>query len=96
MVQQLEAETADNGENSEAGRVPAGFCTSTCAVYKLQQLCETLLKSYPSGDPTDPSAREYYTEWKDMKGPGKDMSMNKNVSTNWQWPALAQYLGIAI
>jgi len=29
MVQQIEAETADNDENAGAGRVPAGFCTLT-------------------------------------------------------------------
>ena len=34
MVHQLEAETADQGENAGAGRIPAGVCTLTCPVYK--------------------------------------------------------------
>ena len=52
MVHQIEAETADNGENCGAGRVPAGFCTLTCAIYKWYQLHELLLKSYPSDSAT--------------------------------------------
>ena len=63
MVQQIEAETADNDENGGAGRVPAGFCTLTCPVYKWQQLHETILKSYPDGPADDPSARQYYEQW---------------------------------
>ena len=35
MVHQVEAETADLGMNGGAGRIPSGFCTLTCAVYKL-------------------------------------------------------------
>ena len=50
LVHQLEAETADANENAGAGRIPAGFCTLTCSVYKWHQLHETLLKSYSSGD----------------------------------------------
>jgi hypothetical protein len=38
MVHQKEAETADAGENGGAGRIPAGFCTLTCPVYKWHQL----------------------------------------------------------
>ena len=49
MVHQVEAETADLGMNAGAGRIPAGFCTLTCAVYKWAQLHETVMKSYPSG-----------------------------------------------
>ena len=37
MVHQIEAETADLGENAGAGRIPAGFCTLTCPVYKWRQ-----------------------------------------------------------
>ena len=37
MVHQIEAETADAGENGGAGRIPAGFCTLTCPVYKWHQ-----------------------------------------------------------
>ena len=66
MVHQIEAETADLGENAGAGRIPAGFCTLTCAVYKWQQLHETLLKSFPSGESCDPKCCEYYTQWKTL------------------------------
>ena len=34
MVNQIEAETADQKENAAQGRIPAGFCTLTCPVYK--------------------------------------------------------------
>jgi len=79
MVQQIEAETADIGENGGAGRIPAGFCTLTCAVHKWEQLHETLLKSYPSGNANDPGAREYYTKWKDMDpGSARYSSMKKS------------------
>ena len=46
MVDQKETETADLGENDGAGRLPAGFCTLTCPVYKCKQLHTTILKSY--------------------------------------------------
>ena len=48
-VQQIEAETGDVGMNGGAARIPAGFCTLTCAVYKWVQLHETVLKAYPQG-----------------------------------------------
>ena len=78
MVHQIEAETADVGENAGAGRVPAGFCTLTCPVYKWQQLHETILKSYPSGNKNDPKFREYYEQWK-LEDPGlaRDAAMKK-------------------
>ncbi len=60
MVHQIEAETADAGENGGQGRVPAGFCTLTTAVYKWDQLHELLLLTYP------PAARESYTGWKGL------------------------------
>ena len=63
MVHQIEAETADLGMNGGAGRIPSGFCTLTCSVYKWAQLHATLLKAYPSGDPADPAHREHYTQW---------------------------------
>ena len=50
MVDQKETETADNDENDGAGRLPAGFCTLTCPVYKWAQLHTTLLKSYSTHD----------------------------------------------
>ena len=34
MVDQIETESADAGENGGRGRLPAGFCTFTCAIYK--------------------------------------------------------------
>ena len=55
MVHQVEAETADLGMNGGSGRIPSGFCTRTRPVYKLAQLHETLLKSYPSGPSDDPA-----------------------------------------
>ena len=58
MVHQLETETADAGENAGAGRIPAGFCTLTCPVYKWAQLHETILKAYPV------DARHEYEQWK--------------------------------
>jgi hypothetical protein len=66
MVHQIETETADNGENGGAGRIPAGFSTLTCAVYKWEQLHTTILKSYPPGSASDPQAREYYEQWRDL------------------------------
>ena len=66
MVHQIEAETADMGMNDGAGRIPSGFCTLTCAVYKWAQLHETVLKAYPSGDSDSPANREYYTQWKTL------------------------------
>ena len=42
MVHQVEAETADLGMNGGAGRIPSGFCTLICAVYKWAQLHETV------------------------------------------------------
>ena len=53
MVHQLEAETADAGESAGGGRIPAGFCMLTCAVYKWKQLFDSVLKSYPHGNPQD-------------------------------------------
>ena len=64
MVNQIEAETADQGENNGQGRIPGGFCTLTCPVYKWEQLFEVALKSYPSGAEDDPNAFEYYAQWK--------------------------------
>ena len=78
MVHQLEAETADTNENSGAGRTPAGFCTLTCSAYKWHQLYETVLKSYPSGDSTDPQCREYYQRWMtESPGSARDAVMKK-------------------
>ena len=45
MVDQVEAETAGAHDN-HAGRLPAGFCTLTCPVYKWAQLHSTILMSY--------------------------------------------------
>ena len=64
MVHQLETETADNGENAGAGRLPAGFCTLTCAVYKWEQLHSTILKTYPPGSASEICAREHYQQWR--------------------------------
>ena len=66
MVHQLETESADNGENAGAGRIPAGFCTLTCAIYKWEQLHSTILKSYPSGSANEIHAREHYQQWRAM------------------------------
>ena len=72
MVNQVETETADNGENGGAGRIPAGFSTMTCAVYKWEQLHTTILKSYPPGSASDvdcasnPHTQEYYTRWRSL------------------------------
>ena len=63
MVHQLEAETADAGENAGRGRIPGGFCTLTCPVYKWRQLFDTVRKSYPHGDPADPQCAEYDRLW---------------------------------
>ena len=66
MVHQIEAETADLGMNDGVGRIPSGFCTLTCAVYKWAQLHETVLKAYPSGDSANPAHREQYTHWESL------------------------------
>ena len=78
MVHQLEAETADSGENAGRGRIPAGFCTLTCPVYKWRQLFDTVLKSYPHGDPQDPQSGEYFRLWeKQPPGFARDAAMKK-------------------
>ena len=78
MVHQVEAETADLGMNGGAGRIPAGFCTLTCAVYKWSQLHETLLKSYPSGPSDNPAYREHYIEWQALPpGAARECAMRK-------------------
>ena len=78
MVHQVEAETADLGMNGGAGRIPSGFCTLTCAVYKWEQLHETVLKSYPSGPSDNPAYREYYTQWKELPpGPAREIAMKR-------------------
>jgi hypothetical protein len=80
MVYQIEAETADIGENAGAGRIPAGFCTLTCPVYKWTQLHETILKSYPSGSIEDRRSRDYYQQWEHVPpGSARDAAMNKNI-----------------
>jgi len=78
MVHQVEAETADAGENAGAGRIPAGFCTLTCPVYKWRQLFDTVLKSYPRGDSEDPQCGDYYRRW-EQQPPGfaRDAAMKK-------------------
>ena len=78
MVHQLEAETADAGENAGGGRIPAGFCTLTCAVYKWKQLFDTVLKSYPHGNPQDLQCGEYYRLWEQQPpGSARDAAMKK-------------------
>ena len=78
MVHQVEAETADLGMNGGAGRIPSGFCTLTCAVYKWAQLHETVLKSYPSGANDNPAFREYYTKWQaESPGSARESAMKK-------------------
>ena len=78
MVHQVEDETADLGMNGGAGRIPAGFCTLTCAVYKWSQLHETLLKSYPSGPSDNPAYREHYIEWLALPpGAARECAMRK-------------------
>ena len=76
MVNQIEAETADQGEHAYEGRIPGGFCTLTCPVYKWEQLFDVVLRSYPSGNADDPDACEYYTQWKRLSlGPERDTAM---------------------
>ena len=78
MVHQVEAETADLGMNGGAGRIPSGFCTLTCAVYKWEQLHETVLKSYPSGPSVNPASRQYYTQWKPLPpGSAREVAMHR-------------------
>jgi hypothetical protein len=78
MVHQVEAETSDLGMNGGAGRIPAGFCTLTCAVYKWAQLHETVLKAYPSGSSDDPTYREYYTQWQALPpGSAREAAMKQ-------------------
>lgn len=50
MVDQKEAETVEEYETLGRGRLPAAFCTLTCAVYKWSQLHEVLLRSYPKAE----------------------------------------------
>jgi hypothetical protein len=46
-VDQIEMGTAESGENVGMGRLPAGFCTFACAVYKWHQLHQVILQSDP-------------------------------------------------
>ena len=99
MVHQLEAETADANENAGAGRIPAGFCTLTCSVYKWHQLYETVLKSYPSGDGTDPLCRECYQRWMtESPGSARDAAMKKAFYelSNVNSGAVACYCGLKL
>ena len=76
MVHHIEAETADFGMNGGAGRIPSGFCTLTCSVYKWAQLHATLLKAYPSGDADNPACREHYAQWEQLpSGPDREAAM---------------------
>ena len=80
MVLQVEAETADLGMNGGAGRIPSGFCTLSCAVYKWAQLHETVLKSYPSGADDNPACLEYYTKWQaESPGSARESAMKKSL-----------------
>ena len=75
MVHQIEAETADAGENGGAGRIPAGFCTLTCPVYKWEQLHELVLRTYDSNDPE----YEQLTKWRAMpRGEERDAAMRRS------------------
>ena len=75
MVHQIEAETADAGENGGAGRIPAGFCTLTCPVYKWEQLHELVLRTYDSNDPE----YEQLTKWRAMsRGEDRDAAMRRS------------------
>jgi len=60
VVDQIETESADTGENGGRGRLPAGFCTFTCAIYKWQQLFELIMRS-PSV-----SQRAEYLQWQTL------------------------------
>ena len=74
MVHQIEAETADAGENGGAGRIPAGFCTLTCPVYKWEQLHDIVLRSYDSND----EEYERLTAWRGMpRGEEQESAMRK-------------------
>ena len=78
MVNQIEAETADQKENGGQGRIPGGFCTLTCPVYKWEQLFDMVLKSYPSGSSDDPNAMEFYCKWKALPiGQERNMAMRQ-------------------
>ena len=69
MVDQIESETADRGEQGGRGRLPAGFCTLTCAVYKWSQLFELILRSFPM------SERAEYLAWQKLeKGPEQEQA----------------------
>ena len=83
MVHQIEAVTADMGMNNGAGKIPSGFCTLTCPVYKWAQLHATLLKAYPSGDAEDPACKEHYTQWESLPpGSAREAAMKKRT-TAW-------------
>ena len=80
MAHQVEAETADLGMNGGSGRIPSGFCTLTCPVYRWAELHETLLKSYPCGPSDDPANREYYTQWTALPpGSAREAAMRKGL-----------------
>ena len=60
FVDQKEQETVDVNENLGRGRLPAGFCTLTCAIYRWSSLHDLILRSYPIEE------RSEYLKWKDV------------------------------
>ena len=61
FVDQKEQETADVNENMGRGRLPAGFCTLTCAIYRWSSLHDIILQSYPQEE------RAEYLAWKQIE-----------------------------
>ena len=101
MVHQIETETADNGEHAGAGRIPAGFSTMTCAVYKWEQLHTTILKSYPPGSASDTASdthtREYYEQWRSLpEGSSEREQAMKKRFTNWRCRIQASWRGTVL
>ena len=79
-MHQTETETEDNGGNGGAGRIPAGFSTLACAVYKWAQLNTPTLKSHPPSSASDEHAREYYEQWRSLPAGSseRELAMKKS------------------
>ena len=93
MVHQMEAETADNGENAGAGSIPCVFVTMTSAVCRWGQLHTTMLKSYPNSS----QARLKFELWTQLPigSEAREEAMKKRI-ISWLFRTLTLSLDIAV
>jgi len=73
LVDQKEQETADLNENAGRGRLPAGFCTLTCAVYRWSALHDVILKAY------SPEERQEYLKWRYVEDEAEKECLKRDI-----------------